>query len=187
MLDSHYTALGAVTLPSWQGRQRYMATFDTDSFSMPEGYEDYREPVKTLCRAAGFEGVAHMTVDEKIVRPGMSQRRPGAHVDGRFMVEECRWGNPDPPSPWAHYCNRIPVDRMAVIVASDVPGCIAYPGRFDAMPKGDGDLEHIRDRLGSGDLLPAPAGFLLSPDCVHESRIFHEATKRVFLRLALED
>ena len=187
MLDSHYRDLGPITLPCWQGRQHYMHTFDTDGFTMLAGYEDYRESVQALCTAAGFEGVAHMTVDEKVVQPGWSQRRPGAHVDGRFMVEKSAWTHPPPPAPWwAHYCNQVPIDRMAVIVAADVSGCIAYAGQFDGQPKDDGDLEHIREQLGPGELLPAHQGFLLSPDCVHESVIFQQPTQRLFLRLALE-
>ena len=66
---------------------------------MAEGYEDYLEPVKALCQAA--EALtnnpiheAHMTVDEKVVQPGMSQRRPGAHVDGCFMPALQSMGSP---------------------------------------------------------------------------------------------
>lgn len=191
MLDSHYRDLGEIVLPVWQGRQHYMHTFDTDTFIMYEGYEDYQEPVRLLCMNASFSGVAHMTVDEKIIQPGWSHRRPGAHVDGRFLVEAMRWGHPGPGPNWAHYCNQIPtdgqaIDRMAVIVAADVPGCIAYAGQFDGFPKEDGDLEHIRDQLGTGEMLPANRGFWLSPDCVHESVIFQQLTPRIFLRLALE-
>ena len=121
-----------------------------------------------------------MTVDEKVVQPGMSQRRPGAHVDG------CRWPETScwrPPA-WAHYCNNLPVERMSIIVAASVPGCIVYDGNFQGEPASDGDLEHIRDQLGPGYLLPAHRGYLLSPDCVHESMVFNAPTKRTFLRIA---
>ena len=187
MLESCCEELGSVVIPVNQGRQKYMHTFDTDTYRMAEGFEDYEPVVRALLHDAGFQGVAHMTVDEKVVMPGMSQRRPGAHVDGRFMAEAQNWSHPPGPGPlWAHYCNRVPVDRMSVIVASDVPGCIVYEGKFDGFPKNDGDLEHIREQLGDGKLLPANVGFRLSPDCVHESMIFQESTARVFLRVALE-
>ena len=125
-----------------------------------------------------------MTVDEKIVQPGMSQRRPGAHVDGCFLPTEMRWGHPDPGPAWAHYCNNVPMDRMSIIVAASVPGCIVYDGNFKGDPASDGDMEHIRDQLGPGYLLPAGVGYLLSPDCIHESMVFQEPTKRTFLRIA---
>ena len=182
-LNSTYRALPDITLPEYQGRQMYMHTFTAQDPKMPEGFEDYLETVTALCQAVGIGGQAHMTVDEKVVQPGMSQRRPGAHVDGYWLSELCQWGIPS----WSHYCNNVPVDRMHIIVASSVPGCIVYPGTFNGEPKNDGDLEHIRDQFGEPKLLPAGKGFLLSPDCVHESMIFDQPTQRTFLRIAFSD
>ena len=92
------------------------------------------------------------------------------------------WSYPQPV--WAHYCNNLPMPRMSIIVAASEPGCIVYDGTFHGEPASDGDLEHIRDQLGKGYLLPANRGYLLSPDCVHESMIFYTPTKRTFLRVA---
>jgi hypothetical protein len=187
MLNSQYTPLCEVTLP-WRDRQKYMHSFDLAAPTMAPGFEDYLDPVKALCEAAGARfGIAHMTVDEKIVPAGMSQRRPRPHVDGCFMPERMSWGH-EPGPGWLHYCNDIgvgPVQRMAVIVAASVPGCRAWRGMFDGSPKNDGDLSHIADHLGEGDVLLANLGYLLSPDCVHESMIFDLAMKRTFLRIAL--
>ena len=141
ILESSFKSLGPIALPMYQGRQMYMHTFDPQNPEMAPGYEDYLEPVMAMLKAAGVSpSVAHMTVDEKVVQPGMSQRRPGAHVDGCFMPEIWLWGHtePRPPGPkpyWAHYCNNLPVERMSIIVASSVPGCIAYPGAFTGEPK----------------------------------------------------
>ena len=106
VLRSTYADIGHIILPAWKGRQKYMHTFDLRNPVMAEGYEDYMETVTTLCRAA--EGLtnspiheAHMTVDEKVVQPGMSQSRPGAHVDGCFVPTLQRWGHPY-PSPHGH-------------------------------------------------------------------------------------
>jgi hypothetical protein len=182
-LTSTFKPLCKVALP-FLGRQRYMHTFDTRELRMADGFEDYRNIVGELCEAASYSGVAHMTVDEKVIAPGMSQRRPGAHIDGRFMVSENKWG-----AGWLHYCNNISrsaVQRMAVIVAASVPGCIVYPGEFDGAPKEDGDLEHIRPQFQAGRLLCANMGYWLSPDCVHESIRFQQTTQRTFLRIALD-
>lgn len=225
MLISEYRDLGSVVLPVWKGRQKYMHSFDTRAPVAAEGIEDYQPIALELCRRAGHSGVVHMTVDEKIIPAGMSQRRPGAHVDGRFIPAQAgskknppgerkkdgtlwppvgSWAHrnmyPDYYSPqigggwshggggggWLHFCNHLPVARMAVIVAASVPGCAVYPGTFDTEPQNDGDLEHIREQLGDGVVLPACNGFLLSPDCVHESMTFDRPTKRTFLRIALE-
>ena len=188
-LSSSYQDLGKVVLPEWSGRQYYMHTFCPERPVMAEGFEDYLDIVMGLVAAAGVKaGEAHMTVDEKVVQPQMSQRRPGAHVDGRFLAEQNHWTHNPPTGPgppvWAHYCNNVPMDRMAVIVAASVSGCIVYPGKFTGEPKNDGDLEHIRDQFGEAHLLPAGRAFLLSPDCVHESKVFTKPTKRSFLRIA---
>jgi hypothetical protein len=190
MLNSDYRPLGQVELP-YAGRQMYMHRFDLKAPVMAEGYEDYLEPVAALCEAAGArQGLAFLTVDEKIVAAGASQRRPGPHVDGCFTGP--KWDHPEEPTPngpgWLHHCNLIPgrgVQRMSVIVAASVPGCRAWRGVFDGEPNSVGDLSHIQDQLGAGEVLPANVGYLLSPDCVHESMIFDRETPRTFLRIAL--
>jgi len=183
MLVSRFEDLGAITFPVWSGRQKYMNTVDPSNPRMDEGFEDYNDVIRQLCGAAGYAGPeVHVTVDEKVVQPGCSQRRPDAHVDGHFQVDKGVWGhNPG----WNHFCNEVPIPRMSVIVGASVAGCIGYRGEFDGVPKNDGDLEHIRDQLGAGELLPANRGFLLSPDCVHESIRYSSPTKRGFLRIAL--
>jgi hypothetical protein len=191
MLNSDYQPLCPVILP-YRARRHYMHSFDLAAPKMREGFEDYLEPVVALCRAAGAtHGIAHMTVDEKVVQAGMSQRRPKPHVDGCFMPEAGQWGHQPGPGPgpaWLHYCNDIrrgPIARMAVIVAASTSGCHAWRGTFNGEPANDGDLSHIADQLGEGEVLPANVGYLLSPDCVHESMIFAEQTRRTFLRIAL--
>lgn len=187
MLNSYYRELCRVELP-FAGRQKYMHTFDLAAPMMAEGFEDYMEPVRRLCAAAGAtRGLAHMTVDEKIVSAGMSQRRPRPHVDGCFMPAAMRWGHGPGPQ-WLHDCNDIAtggVQRMAVIVAASVAGCRAWEGQFDATPSSAGDLSHIEHMLGHGKVLPANVGYWLSPDCVHESMVFDVPTRRTFLRIAL--
>src|SRR5256885_1324129 len=96
-LKSNYRDLGEVAFPQFLGRQKYMHSFDIANPKMADGYGDYELLVTDLCRAAGrFTGEAHMTVGEKNIEPGMSQRRPGAHVDGRFMKAQQWWGHPGP-------------------------------------------------------------------------------------------
>jgi hypothetical protein len=195
MLHSDYKKLCAVKLP-YQGRQKYMHTFDLAKPVMAAGFEDYLAPVIALCRAAGaIEGIAHITVDEKIVLAGMSQRRPKPHVDGCFIPALNHWGHDGGDGSggggsggWNHYCNDISareVGRMPVIVAASVAGCRAWRGVFDGRPAPDGDLTHIAHLLGEGEVLPANTGYWLSPDCVHESMIFSEVIQRTFLRIAL--
>jgi hypothetical protein len=151
---------------------------------MPEGFEDYIPMVSYMTRAANVSEPVFVTIDEKNVQPGMSQRRPGPHVDGCFMPENGYWGHGGGGG-WNHGCNAIPIPRMPVIVASTTEGCRAWDGVFDGEPRNNGDLSHIADQLMWSEVLPANQAFLLSPDCVHESMIFDEPTQRQFIRLAL--
>lgn len=189
MLFSDYRELCPVKLP-YKGRQKYMHSFDLASPTMPKGFEDYLAPVVTLCQSArATVGIAHMTVDEKIVPAGNSQRRPGPHVDGRFMPHVAIWGH-EPGPRWLHGCNNItgsPIPRMAVIVAASVAGCRAWRGTFVGQPASDGDLAHLMDQLDNGEILQARMGYWLSPDCVHESMVFERDTQRTFLRIALPE
>lgn len=190
-LRSNFTVLVPVVLPSYKGRQLRYHTFNLAHPAMPPGYEDYLEPVRALCAAAGAtKGVGHLTVDEKVIKAGASQRRPKPHVDGCFRsVGEAgtpgmHWGG----GGWLHYCNDVgatQIGRMPVIVAASVPGCRAWRGIFKGRPAPDGDLSHIADQLGKGEVLPAHVGYLLSPDCVHESMTFDQDTLRTFIRIAL--
>ena len=185
VLDSYHRDLGVVKLPEFKSRQLYMGRFEPQGeATMPGGFEDYNAVVSHLVRKGGV-GAAEVfvTVDEKIVTPGMSQRRPGAHVDGCYLPEQVSWAHL-PPGAWAHYCNNLPIERMAIITASSVPGCMVYPGLFKGDPQDDGNCEHLRNQFGEGRLLPAFEGFMFSPDCVHESMVFDQPTKRTFLRIA---
>lgn len=188
VLRSYYKPLAVVQLPEPRGRQFYMHTLDLEHPSVPEGFEDYLDAVCRLTGASGCHtGEAYLTIDEKIVKAGMSQRRPRPHVDGCFKPEQMQWGGGGGGA-WLHYCNDVgasAVGRMAVIVAASVAGCRAWAGEFIGRPAKDGDLSHIADQLGEGRVLPANVGYLLSPDCVHESMILDEDTPRTFLRIAM--
>jgi hypothetical protein len=193
MLNSDYRPLCAVRLP-YMGRQHYMHAFDLAAPVMKPGFEDYAGPVAELCRSAGAtRGTAYMTVDEKVVRAGWSQRRPKPHVDGVFIPDRLNrdgktmgdWGGGGGGG-WNHACNDIGVGaarRMPVIVAASAVGCRVWRGRFEATPADDGDLSHLT--LDGGEVVPAGVGYLLSPDCVHESLIQPTAVQRTFLRIAL--
>lgn len=181
MLHSGYRPIARVAFPAFKGRQVYMHEIDLSDPDMGPLLGDYTPMVRSLCRSSGVSsGRAFVTVDEKIVAAGGSQRRPRPHVDGCFMPSAQRWGHPGPA--WVHGAV---IKRMPVIVAASVSGCRAWRGDIEATPESDGDLSTISGHIGAGEMLPANIGFLLSPDCIHESMTFATATQRSFLRIAL--
>ena len=107
MLNSYYQSLGAVEFPVFANRQLYMHSFDVANPSAPEGFEDYLPMIDKLLKQANYtKGTAHFTVDEKVVKAGMSQRRPGPHVDGCFIPKAMDWSHGGGGG-WNHYCNHL--------------------------------------------------------------------------------
>jgi hypothetical protein len=181
LLDSRSRFVTEIKFPAFMGRQHYMATTHGGQVDLPDHIAVYNDRVQALCNKLGYSGIIHVTIDEKLVRKGATQRKPELHVDGRFTGTD--WGH----SPgWNHVCNEVPLPRMAVAVASNLARCKVYNGIFDGTPSIQGDLSHIRDQVGEGVLVPANEWHLLSPDCVHESLPMDEDAERSFIRVAFE-
>lgn len=187
-LISRSKYIGNIDFPTYTGRQHYMATTRGDAVHLPAHISVYESRVFELCNALNYRGVIHVTVDEKRLEVGQTQRKPELHVDGRFMKNltkynsEGGWGN----GGWNHTCNEIPA-RMSVAVASSVARCKVYNGDFEGTPSEQGNLSHIRDQVGEGLLVPKNEWHLLSPDCVHESLPADKICDRSFIRVAFED
>lgn len=169
-LHSYYKPLIPIVFPDYRGTQIYMHAFDLAHPWMPPRSEDYLPCVVALCRAANaYEGIAYLTVDEKLIEAGATQRRPGPHVDGCYTRDR-----------WYHH-EQVP--RMPIIVAASIEGCKVWKGTFCAQPKNDGDLSHMQ--LPEGEILKPNFGYMLSADCIHESLPMAQTTHRSFLRIAL--
>lgn len=177
--------IGNIKFPKYNGRQHYMATTQGNSPSLPKHIREYEPIVKSLCERIGYKGVVHITVDEKQLLAGETQRKPHPHIDGRFMRDA--EGNEGWGSGWNHYCNEIPFERMSIAVASSVSRCKVFHGEFVGQPKSQGDCSHLSDQLGDGIIIPKNQWHLLSPDCVHESLPMEVDCKRSFIRVAFED
>lgn len=169
--------IGDMTFPSFKSRQHYMVTTKGWCIIFPNSIKEYEQSVQELCDKLRYRGIIHVTVDEKELKVGDTQRKPELHVDGRFDGQG---------SSWNHYCNELPLPRMSVAVASNVARCKVYNGEFDGVPSEQGDLSHIRDQVGEGTLVPSNEWHLLSPDCVHESLPMDKDCKRSFIRVAFE-
>lgn len=183
ILHSESKFIKPIVFPEYKGRQHYMATTSGVSVELPDHISEYNKEVQELCDALNYKGLIHVTIDEKVVKKGASQRKPELHVDGRFTGS--MWGHPSPA--WNHFCNEVPIPRMSVAVASTLARCKVYTGTFEGVPSIQGDLSHIRNQVGEGQLVPANEWHLLSPDCVHESLPFESDAERSFIRVAFED
>src|ERR1700744_3020663 len=87
LLDSNYKKLIPVDLP-FSGKSVYMHPIEMDNPQMPSGFEGYLKPVQSLLESLGlckFSETAFVTVDEKYVEAGLTQRRPKPHIDGKWI------------------------------------------------------------------------------------------------------
>ena len=180
IVDSYSRKVCDISFPEFQAAQQYMATTQGGFVELPGHIKQYEIAVQTLCNKLNYKGQIHVTVDEKTILKGDTQRKPELHVDGRFAGNKWSHG-------WNHYCNELPLERMTVAVASNLARCKVYHGVFEGKPDEQGDLSHIRDQVGDGLLVPENEWHLLSPDCVHESLPLHCTTNRSFIRVAFED
>ena len=182
ILNSSSRYIKAAVLPNFNSLQHYMAKTNSNKVVLPNNIKHYEPIVQDLCSTLNYDGIIHVTVDEKLVKKGKTQRKPELHVDGRFSGMD--WSHPYPG--WNHVCNELPIPRMSVAVISNLARCKVYHGKFEATPSEQGDLSHIRHLVGDGKLVPANEWHLLTPDCVHESLPFEVDAERIFVRVAFE-
>lgn len=173
-----------IQFPEYKGRQKYMITTSGSKVNLGDEFEVYDEQVQNLCNELNYKGTIHVTIDEKELKAGETQRKPLPHVDGRFM--NGGWGHTGGGG-WNHYCNELPIKRMAIAVASSVARCKVFHGIFKGVPSEQGDCSHLSDQLGKGEIVPKNQWHLLSPDCVHESMPMEKDCERSFIRVAFEN
>src|SRR5579864_3670693 len=120
MFKSDLKNLGTVQLPVFTGTRTMMLPFLLeDVMSIPGGIAQWRSFVASITQKAGAPrvGTAYLTIDEALVQPGETQRRPGLHVDGIGPEgKEGGWGG---GGGWG---------TNGMIVAASVAGCNVYRG-----------------------------------------------------------
>jgi len=168
-----------ITFPEFKGRQLYMSHTNGENVQLDDSISIYNSEVQALCDRLNYKMDIHVTVDEKFLKAGETQRKPKPHVDGRFMSGGWSHG-------WNHYCNEVPLKRMAIAVASNVARCKVFNGVFTGEPSEQGDCSHLSDQLGEGVIVPENQWHLLSPDCVHESMPMDYDCVRSFIRVAFD-
>lgn len=152
--------------------------------TLPENLQGYGSALDVMRRAVGptqREGVAYLTVDERQIERGASQRRPGLHVDGWHRDGQQAtfggggmWGG----GGWG---------RLGMVMASTHIGAVAYVQDFDGEPAEYGDCEHLRSQIDPDAKVTLYPGMAYGCGSltVHESIPSPETCARQFLRLSL--
>lgn len=172
MLLSEAHPLGPVSFPPFTGLRVMMMPFrfdDPDSLSEAQlgGWRDV--VLDLIARQGGGTGVGYLTIDEAVVEPGHTHRRPGLHVDGGGA-----WGGGP-----AYGGN-------GMILAANVCGARAWLKSFAGDPGLEGDCEHLRPECEPAEAVTFAPGeaWWCSPACVHEGVVVVERTARQLVRIS---
>jgi hypothetical protein len=167
--------------------------------SLPEEYRHYWPIVEECCIPAEEHGkVGYLTIHESHVAKGQCQRRPGLHIetpgvlmteDGKYEDHPMMWGcgllrvyqkehDTDPDKPRVeggiYMANSVPNSCMLWDALILDPGLVA--GQL-------GDLEHVREILGSGTNMRADTMYWLTDKTPHETLPMEEDGYRQFFRV----
>lgn len=72
---------GPVTFPEFTGERIYMHEF-RKSTGLPPEYARWRDTVEQMLTGIDTDGPIYLMVDQGVVAPGQTHRRPGVHIDG---------------------------------------------------------------------------------------------------------
>lgn len=175
---SKFRKLGPVDMPVYSGaRIMMMPVILGDLNSIPSSLDNWISALQQLFRFAYHAGeVGYLTIDEKFVKQGETQRRPGMHVDGSGG-----WGGGGGGSWGGGSGNK----STGCIVIASPAGCRVWEQKFLGQPGPNGECDHLKDQCGDPISLRAGIAYWLDGLCVHESLPMPVDTKRQFVRLSL--
>lgn len=203
MIESSLTVGGNVTFPDYTGERVYMAPFFKTE-SLPASLSRWQSVVDRMVEGLDFTGPAYLMVDQGYVKYGKTQRRSGLHVDGNWVAGSGSHKHPaeeDPSGRHIHPPKEIPpgVHRHpetpkhrhahgyyqpeALLLASNVAACRAMLGRFEGIPKEDGDCSHFDVSHGEEVLLEAGRVYRGNVTMLHESLPVQESCFRTLVRI----
>ena len=142
--------------------------------------------------------VGYVSIDQKLLRPGETLRRPGKHMDGSPIVADAHPGSPRPGPPWAP--GTMPEitawapsgpptwasHRGGMIMASSTYGCDTWVGEFTGVPGIDGECDHLAEQCTEEKRVPlsAKVAYWANGTCVHESLPMLVQTERQWIRIS---
>lgn len=194
---------GVVTFPVQLERERhYMVPFYKKT-GLPLHLKHWQRTVDQMLDEVPVDGPIYLMVDRGFVRAGQTLRRPGLHVDGHWISRIHAHGGDSPghrgnPGPGRHRGGPTHMGAgglgkgwtdhpysEAVLLASDVTGCVAYTGEFD-YPTEDfnrGDCAKVDVKEMSPLLFLAGKTYAGNSMFLHESLPMIESCVRTVVRL----
>lgn len=171
---------GSVGLPNPSGQRILMMPFLLNEpwRTLPPFLNEWKRYIDAMVGIGPMqEGVGYLTIDERFIRAGQVQRRPGLHVDGWKNDGEAMglWGG---GGTWG--------SRGLLMVASHY-GCDAYAQNFEGEPTEYGNCEHLRQQCKPENRVECKANIVYHMDAmtVHESVPTPQTTVRQFVRISM--
>lgn len=173
MFSSQAHSLGSISLPSFTGKRLMMMPFDVrDPDTLSESQVgDWKDVVLELLKRHGSPtGIGYLTIDEALVEPGKTQRRPGLHVDGN-----------------ASYGGGPAYGGCGMILVANTMGTRAWIKEFDGSLSGTDGCEHLRDQCPPEEavVFGDKEAWWCGPSCVHEGVPVQKPTLRQLMRISL--
>ena len=195
MYKSKVKELNKVDFPEFIGERVYMQKFFKDE-GLPSHLERWQKTVdQMLLNIDTKDNPIFIMIDQGIIQPNTSHRRPGPHIDG-YWVEELKahggsgghrmhlnnkW---QVPNPWNHVNLTVP---ESIVLASDIMGCKGYLGDWDGVLGEGGDCSTI-DLSGLAEMhLKADTAYQGNIGFIHESIPLPEQTQRTLVRLSIKN
>lgn len=183
-----------VTFPEWRGERHYMLPFTT-SAGLPREVQRFQTTVDQMLDGVGVdpEQTCFIMVDEKLVAPAETHRRPGLHADGFWWPElQCHGGGghaPSPPPAPAPEPVKKPKKNKrgeGLLLASNYTAARALLGTYERdffvdWRGGDCaelDTSHLREAILLGGF-----AYHLDVFTLHESLPVREPVRRTLVRL----
>ena len=204
MYVSEVQPLNSVTFPEFTGERVYMEKFYKQD-GLPSHLSRWQNTVDQMLDTVDTDQPIFIMIDQGIVKPNTSHRRPGPHIDG-YWIEELKahggsqhkfnsihkfdnrhvlhqGGWSTGPGSWKHVDFSQP---ESIILASDVVGCKAYTGQWEGDIGEGGDLSHLdlTDLLNFS--MHSHVVYKGNVTFIHESIPLQNETQRTLVRLNLK-
>jgi hypothetical protein len=183
-MKSIVRSVGEVVMPEFGNQMLYMHPLDVQNPVMPKEFKRWDGLVHQLMKRVPLtEGEVYITIDEKLLKPGTTHRRPGAHIDGIWdpkLVD-----HDDSPGHRTHLFSKNPGGGLLLV--SNAVGCTAYPGEFEGSPGTGGDCEHMRKQFSDALTMQASTVYLCNVFGIHESIPVTQPVQRSLVRISLPE
>lgn len=200
-MQSIVQTIGAVNFPAFMGERVYMREF-TKEKGLPQDLKRWQPTVDAMLDGVDTDGPIFIMIDQKIVEPNTTHRRPGMHLDGYWNAAKQRHGGVPRPGhitdlqaaqtmgywdrPWnAPKPGEISLCPEALILASDVIGCRALLGEWEGEIGEGGDVSHLDLSHMEEFVMQANMAYAGNVSMLHESIPLPVETKRSLVRLSV--